>query len=91
MQEEFSRLRQQREEEQRAKQPLLTLEQQQQLAFLKEQQQHQPQIHPDAKLDWGWKYHTSKLQETIQKPRLAATGGVSRKWLDDAEERADMQ
>ena len=43
VQEEFSRLRQQREEEQLAKQPQLTLEQQQQLALLKEHQQQQPQ------------------------------------------------
>ena len=91
VQEEFSRLRQQREEEQRAKQPQLTLEQQQQLAFLKEQQQHQPQIHPDAKLDWGGSIIPANSRKQYrnhvsQQQAVSAENG----WMMPSE-RADMQ
>ena len=91
VQEEFSRLRQQREEEQRAKQPRLTLEQQQQLAFLKEQQQHQPQIHPDAKLDWGGSIIPANSRKQYrnhvsQQQAVSAENG----WMMPSE-RADMQ
>eukprot|EP00944_MAST-04C_sp_MAST-4C-sp1_P015654 g15654.t1 len=91
VQEEFSRLRQQREEEQLAKQPQLTLEQQQQLALLKEHQQQQPQIHPDAQLDWGGSIIPANSRKQYrnhvsQQQAVSAENG----WMMPSE-RADMQ
>ena len=90
VQEEYSRLRQAYEEQQRAKQPQLSAEQIQQLAELKRQRE-QPQIHPNAKFDWGGSIIPANSRKQYSNHKSQQQGvSAENGWMMPSE-RAEME